>query len=53
MQDGVLATRDAYASIGSEEWENYTISFEARTPKTEEQVQIWFGVREQGRNNRN
>ena len=52
VQDGVLATRDAYASVGSAEWENYTISFEARTPKTEEQVQIWFGFREQGRNNR-
>ena len=52
VQDGVLATRDSYASIGSTEWENYTISFEARTPKTEEQVQIWFGFREQGRNNR-
>ena len=52
VQDGVLATRDSYASIGSAEWENYTISFEARTPKTEEQVQIWFGFREQGRNNR-
>jgi hypothetical protein len=52
VQDGVLATRDAYASIGRAEWENYTISFEARTPKTEEQVQIWFGFREQGRNNR-
>ena len=51
VQDGVLATRDAYASIGSAEWKNYTISFEARTPKTEEQVQIWFGFREQGRNN--
>ncbi|MDC1197798.1 hypothetical protein N8035_03000, partial [Algibacter sp.] len=52
VQDSVLATRDSYASIGSAEWENYTISFEARTPKTEEQVQIWFGFREQGRNNR-
>lgn len=52
VTDKVLVSRDAYASIGSAEWKNYRFSFEAMVPQTEEQVQIWFGFREQGRNER-
>ena len=52
ISDGILVSRDAYASFGNAEWQNYRMSFEARVPKTEEQVQIWFSLREQGRNER-
>ena len=52
ISDGILVSRDAYASFGNAEWQNYRMSFEARVPKTEEQVQIWFSFREQGRNER-
>jgi len=52
IENNILVSQDAYASIGEDNWENYRFSFEARVPKTEEQVQIWFGFREQGRNER-
>lgn len=40
--DGKLINREAYATFGEANWENYRLSFEARTPEWEEQVQIWF-----------
>ncbi len=52
LSNGTLVSRDAYASFGNADWENYRMTFEARVPKTEEQVQIWFSFREQGRNER-
>ncbi|MBN2639525.1 MAG: glycoside hydrolase family 2 [Bacteroidales bacterium] len=52
VKDNVLENRDAYASIGSDDWLNYRFSFEARVPEFEEQVQIWFGFREKNRNER-
>lgn len=52
VENGVLISQDAYAGFGSEDWKNYRLSFEAMVPATEDQVQIWFGFREQGRNER-
>ena len=52
IRDGILVSRGAYASYGKKDWENLEFSFEARTPETEEQVQIWASFREQGRNER-
>lgn len=52
IEKNILVSQDAYASIGEYDWEDYRFSFEARTPKSEEQVQIWFGFREEGRNER-
>lgn len=52
LTNGVLSTRDAWASFGTQQWTNYAITFKARTPKTTEQVQIWAGFREYNRNDR-
>lgn len=52
IDDAKLVSREAYAAFGSKDWKNYRMTFEARTPETEEQVQIWFSFREQGRNER-
>src|SRR5882757_7838317 len=52
VSDGVLTTKDAYAVWGGRDWSNYEMRFRARTPVTEEQVQIWAGFREYDRNDR-
>src|SRR6056297_1989319 len=52
IENDILISRNAYARFGNGTWENYRFSFEARVPETEEQVQIWFSFREQGRNER-
>lgn len=52
IEDGSLISKEAYASFGNADWKNYRITFDARVPDTEEQVQIWAGFREQGRNDR-
>ena len=52
VNDGKLINREAYATFGDADWENYHVTFEARVPGSEEQVQIWVSFREQGRNER-
>ena len=49
IQDGVLYSKSAYATFGESQWENYSVSFKARTPKNAEQVQIWAGFRAHNR----
>lgn len=49
VNGGVLKARDAYALFGNPDWKNYTMSFRARTPGNEEQVQIWAGFRTHNR----
>lgn len=45
ITNGVLHTKSAYCTFGNNSWQNYSVSFRARTPKNEEQVQIWAGFR--------
>ncbi len=45
IKNGTLSSKGSYASFGNKEWADYTIRFKARTPKSEEQVQIWSGFR--------
>lgn len=52
VDGGVLTTREAYASWGEKGWSDYEMQFRARTPATEEQVQIWASFREYDRNDR-
>jgi beta-galactosidase len=52
IENGVLVTKNAYATFGNPEWSNYEIKFKARTPKSEQQVQIWAGFRAHNRNDR-
>ena len=52
IKDGELIAKDAYVTFGKPEWANYEIKFRARTPKSEEQVQIWSGFRAYNRNDR-
>ncbi|MFY0626780.1 MAG: hypothetical protein JXR07_10805 [Reichenbachiella sp.] len=52
VYENKLVSREAYASLGNPEWQNYRFSFEAKVPSSEEQVQIWASFREQGRNER-
>jgi len=52
VKNGVIVTKDAYATFGKTEWSNYEIKFRARTPRSEEQVQIWSGFRTLNRNER-
>lgn len=52
MNNGVLKTKDAYASFGDENMSDYEATFRACTPKEEEQVQLWAGFREFNRNDR-
>jgi hypothetical protein len=51
-ENGTLITKDAYACFGEKNWKNYKVSFNARTPPDEEQVQIWAGFRAYNRNDR-
>jgi len=52
IEDGVLKSKDAYATFGAVDMANYEFSFKARAPKSEKQVQIWSGFRALGRNDR-
>ncbi|KAA6351934.1 Beta-glucuronidase [termite gut metagenome] len=45
VKNGVLVSKDAYAVFGNPELADYSVEFKARTPKDEEQVQIWAGFR--------
>lgn len=49
ITNGVLRTKSAYCTFGDNNWENYSLSFKARAPKGEEQVQIWAGFRASNR----
>lgn len=51
-QNSILTTKDAYLSFGENTWSNYEISFSARVPQTEEQVQICVGFRASNRDDR-
>jgi beta-galactosidase len=52
VEQGVLKSKDAYASFGDANMENYELSFKARTPAKEKEVQIWSGFRASSRNDR-
>lgn len=52
IENGVLRTKDAYAGFGDHHWTNYEITFSARIPETEKQVQIWAGFRAFNRDDR-
>lgn len=43
VKDGMLVSKDNYALFGTQDMKNYSITFRACTPKSEEQVQIWCG----------
>lgn len=49
IRNGVLLSRDAYACFGDTKLTDYSFQFKARTPKHEEQVQIWAGFRHYNR----
>ncbi len=51
IANGVLKTKDSYASFGENDWANYEVQFSARTPVPEAQVQIWAGFRAHDRDN--
>jgi beta-galactosidase len=52
IENGVLKTKDAYATFGEHNWADYEVNFSARTPVSEGQVQIWAGFRAANRNDR-
>ncbi|WEK17808.1 MAG: glycoside hydrolase family 2 TIM barrel-domain containing protein [Candidatus Pedobacter colombiensis] len=52
IENGVLKSKDAYATFGDADMVNYEFSFRARTPENEKQVQIWSGFRALSRNDR-
>lgn len=52
VENGVLKSRDAYATFGDANMTDYEVSFRARTPENEKQVQIWSGFRASNRNDR-
>lgn len=52
VKDGVLSTKDAYMCFGEKDWANYEITFDARVPENEEQVQICAGFRAANRDDR-
>lgn len=43
ISDGMLVSRDNYALFGTPDMKNYSVTFRARTPRNQEQVQIWSG----------
>lgn len=51
-ENGVLKTRGAYTTFGELSWHNYAVTFKARTPKPEKEVEIWAGFRAANRNDR-
>lgn len=52
LDQGVLKSKDAYASFGTANMENYEFSFKARSSDKEKEVQIWSGFRASNRNDR-
>lgn len=52
IEDGILKTKQAYATFGEDTWADYEVSFKARTSGTEQEVQIWTGFRASSRNDR-
>jgi len=52
IENKVLKTKEAYASFGETGWSDYEVTFNARTPANEDQVQIWAGFRANDRNDR-
>lgn len=52
VENGVLKSKDAYATFGDADMVNYEFSFKARTPENEKQVQVWSGFRASNRNDR-
>ena len=52
VTDGVLRTKDAWASFGDTAWTDYEIRFSARAPESADQVQIWAGFRAHDRKDR-
>lgn len=52
VKGNLLKTQGAYVLFGENNWKNYEITFRARTPKNESQVQIWSGFRAANRNDR-
>lgn len=51
-ENGVLTTKEAYATFGENNWKDYEITFKARTAAHEKEVQIWSGFRASSRNDR-
>jgi len=47
--NGILTTKEAYASFGDGAMTDYEFSFSARTPINQPQVQIWAGFRARDR----
>ncbi len=52
VRQGVLSAKDAWASFGQSGWRDYEVSFKARTPENEDQVQIWAAFRASTRDDR-
>ena len=52
IQNSVLRVTDGWVSTGDEQWNNYSMTFRARAPKTARQVQIWAGFRQYNRDYR-
>lgn len=52
IEQGVLKTKDAYALYGNADMTDYEVSFSARNPENESQVQIWSGFRASDRDDR-
>ncbi len=44
-KNGVLLSKGNYAQFGDSTLRDYSVTFRARAPKSEEQVQIWCGFR--------
>jgi len=52
IKNGVLTTKDVYASFGEPNGHDYAITFKAKAVSGEEQVQIWAGFRAHNRDDR-
>jgi beta-galactosidase len=52
IEQGVLKTRSIDVAFGDPEARDYEVSFKARTPLNEKQVQIWTGFRASSRNDK-
>lgn len=52
LDKGLLVTENAAAEFGDSTWHDYELSFTARNPSTESQVQIWGGFRALNRDDR-
>ncbi|MGN7988779.1 glycoside hydrolase family 2 protein [Pedobacter sp. 22226] len=52
IEQGVLKTKAIDVAFGDLEASDYEVSFKARTPESEKQVQIWAGFRASSRNDK-